>query len=347
MNAIWTQYLETLKKINTNFPIELNDGIEQSYFDAMVNKMSIDLPDELRDLLSICNGQKPNAKPILFGFRLLSIEEIKEQIDLLLTEKETVSIPFAKWNKDDDLETLFVNSDLSIESNKSSFDTPLIIANSLSDLLMLLIDHIEFDFYHYSKDTNDIAIFKGERMSKSLHKEYIEQLVKSTNSELFYQHQSIGLIFQLSKNYVLMEDTENTAKSIFSKNAIHFIDNSNDAKNTFVYENEEETTTISMGLNRKEKEIDDNETAQNILDNFQKQAKVYEEMNGFPLKMESNIIEEYRGFDLFLKLKYGMHETENTFLYFFFPNYILHIMADHQVKDTDLNTIIETIKLAN
>ena len=328
----WKQYINALRNIDADFPKGLKEGIANDNLKELNSVLNHPASHQLLQFLSLVNGQKINSLPIFFGFSLLSGQEIKR----IYNEKNHL-ISFAQN---------FTTSELlviDLEQNGQIFgrlgEQQKVIALSINDLVLLLTDHLELNLFIVSPEMKELSILEGESVIDSLHNEFIDNYIQSQNTSVFYKYEKENITFQLPVNYTLDKSLENSATVKLIENALFFVDTFKIVKNTFININSDEEFIV-MGIDYNIKQLSPYISAEAIINNYQKQI----EMSGIPMNLNTQLEENVKGFDLFLRLECGFPEQENIFLYYFGKEYTFHVTIPPSVGQQNIQLIINSIK---
>ena len=77
MEDYWKEIREALSSLGCADESKLNSGATASELDALEKHLGVTLPTELKEFLSVCNGQDDEGAGIVFGEQILSTISIK------------------------------------------------------------------------------------------------------------------------------------------------------------------------------------------------------------------------------------------------------------------------------
>ncbi len=228
MKDIWANYIDALKSLNKDFPIELKKPASPEKIEDAEHALKFDLPQDLKDLYQINNGQGLTPDLILFDFRLMTIKEIRENTlkaedDVLAEEPDyyqsfpvgTVKpkrnhhkwIPFAQREAGNH-KTTYLALDMDPgpngkvgqvitaypSDNHIDFRSNkcFVVAASLGEFLQMLTSKLESGTVHYKQKDwkHKLRLVKKESMVDSLYKELVPEDFRQKQEEIQRAYES-------------------------------------------------------------------------------------------------------------------------------------------------------------
>ncbi len=202
MQDIWNAYIDAIKSMSSEFPIEMKKPVKDSSIPVFAEEADLELPQDLIDLLKVHNGQKTEHHPILFNFHLDRLKEITHKIlkkedddypeepdyyfihpvGTIKPKKEhTHWVPLAYYTNDEDYWNragLYMDMDPGPQGKVGQIiwvgqyrNYRTVVADSLKDLFIMLTERLKSGNYHHEQVdswVNNLTFVEGEAFPDTL-----------------------------------------------------------------------------------------------------------------------------------------------------------------------------------